>query len=188
MAAGNGVIQAELSIEFGKIAAQLNAAAALVAKFAQGTGASMKPANDAIESIGKSAEKSLQSWKSSQVTQQRTADFLGRTLVEVGGASREAAEGLSRFAGVGMEVLAGGGILGVGLAAASAITWTFNKLTEESRKAAEICRQGCGEDRPGIHGGGGETRGRGRRGEPEAPGHHRSPQDIRAMEAGRRPG
>jgi hypothetical protein len=135
--AGAGIIQAELTIEMGQLVAALNAAQAAVARYAQGAGAAMAPANQAFES----GTRSIQKWKGEQVQQARTADFIARSFREIGGASAEASEGISRFAGIGLEVLGKGGILGIGLAAASAIGWVVQQLGAATKEAEKFAAE-----------------------------------------------
>jgi hypothetical protein len=81
--AGAGVIQAEISLELGQLVAQLNQASTAIAKFAQGAGTSIKPANDAVEGLG----KTFRDFKRDQVQEGRMVGFYVRELTSFTGAS-----------------------------------------------------------------------------------------------------
>ncbi len=97
---GQGVIQAELSIELGKFLAAMNQAGAAIAKFAAAAGGGMAPANQALEKLTASAKPaaaavdgvadSFQGIKREQVQEGRLVGFYVRELTSFTGASAAA--------------------------------------------------------------------------------------------------
>jgi hypothetical protein len=110
----DGKIQAELVVVMGGYLAALNQAQAAMAKFAQGVGPATKPANDAIDGLG----KSVQRYKAEQASQARTANFFVRELTDITGMSKEAAGAVGGLGEVMLEAAAGGSAFAIGFEAA----------------------------------------------------------------------
>jgi len=127
--AGPGVIQAELTVEMGQMLAALNQAQAAIARFAQGAGPAMKPANEALVTT----YDKLRDIKTEAIQHQRVFQFYGAQLAELTGIARETGAALTGMvAGLasGMWVMAA--IEGVKLAMS-----LFKGETDDTTKRLE---------------------------------------------------
>lgn len=137
MGSGQGVIQAELSIELGQFLAALNQAHAALAKYAQSAGSSMGSANQAMDGASKSAKnlgEKIASWKGEQTGQARTVNFIVKELTDVTGLSKEAASAVGGLGQVMMEAAAGGGAFAVGF---EAVKFVVTQAVAEWKRAGE---------------------------------------------------
>ncbi len=143
---GQGVIQAELSIELGKYLAALNQAQAAIAKYAAAAGGSMQEANQAyVKSTDKSTEstksltKTLSDFKGEQVAQARQAKYFASTLAEIIPASDGAKSALAGLISIGLEGAAGGLGFGLVLEVVTLVSSQIQRVvgqTEEAKKKA----------------------------------------------------
>lgn len=120
MGNGNGVIQAELTVELGQFLAALNQAQAALAKYAQGAGSSMGAANQATALAAKGTDslaKAAENYKAGQVSQARTVNYFVKELTDVTGMSKEAASAVGGLGQVMLEAAAGGSAFAVGFEA-----------------------------------------------------------------------
>ena len=144
--AGQGVIQAELSIELGKYLAALNQAQAAIAKYAAEAGGSMQAANQAyVQSTDKSSAstksltKTLSDFKGEQVQQARQAKYFANTLAEIIPASDGAKSALAGLISIGLEGAAGGLGFGLVLEVVTLVSSQIQRVvgqTEEAKKKA----------------------------------------------------
>lgn len=137
--AGNGVIQAELAIELGRSLAALNQAQAAIAKFAQGAGQSMAPANQAVDSLG----KTFKNFRREQVQEGRLLGFYAREMGSFVGASAEVsaaaggvAQGLIGLASATNPLLALWAAFEIGSAVVGFISGQLKETEENAKKAA----------------------------------------------------
>lgn len=131
--AGPGVIQAELSIELGRIAGQLNQAQALIANFAAGAGSAMKPANQAVDNLAKSVQK----YKAEQTQQARTVSYFVRELTDITGMSREAASAVGGLGQIILEAAAGGSAFAIGFEAVKFVLTQVVAIFKEAEERAK---------------------------------------------------
>ena len=139
--AGQGVIQAELSIELGKYLAALNQAQAAIAKYAAAAGGSMQAANQAyVQSTDKAAASTkslgdtIRTYKAEQSQQARTASFFVRELTDMTGMSKDASAAVGGLGQVMLEAAAGGSAFAVGF---EAVKFVVSQVVAEWRRAGE---------------------------------------------------
>lgn len=137
----NQAVQVELVATFGQFQAQVQQAAESMKKMAAAMGGSLAPVGQAAKKVGEDADKGFGKFKEGISRSREQSMFFLQALGEFGPTGKTAQIALS---GVG-SMLLGGGVVGIGLAAAQVgvrlLTSAWEASAEKAKKAAEEAKK-----------------------------------------------